>query len=114
MTPAWTLGFPPAYKEAIQIPGNTKAPGGYAFRTMGEAMVYSNTHEEAARYRPFRIYLPGTFEECTTTDFATAARARHVWHSEVREFMPECGVCADNLDRPLDCSLLTVEAPFKP
>jgi len=114
MTPAWTLGEPTYYLLVVRIPGNAKAPGGYAFRTMADAANYANTHEEAARYRPFQIYLPGTFEECTTTDFATAARARHAWHSDVRDYMPGCGVCTDYLDKPLDCALLIVEAPVQP
>ena len=111
---AWTLGYPPAYEQATKIPGNAKAPGGYAFRTRMAALSYAASHAEAERYGPFPIYLPGTFDECTTTDYATAAQARHEWHSDVREFMPYCGVCINHLDQEIDCALLIVAAPFQP
>lgn len=110
MNTAWTLGYPPAYDQAVLVPGNAKAPGGYAFRTRKEAITYARTHSEAKRYGPYKMYLPGTFRACTTTSYEEAAQARHRWHSLV--YMPQCGVCNP---RPieLDCSLLLVEAPFQ-
>lgn len=110
---AWTLGYPPGYKEAIRIPGNSKAPGGYVFKTKREALEYVDANPiEAGRYAPYRVELPGTWRECTTTSFRRAAKARHAWHRGVRASMPGCGVCNKNFDHVLTCSLLLVSAPF--
>jgi len=114
MTLAWTLGFPAAYDRAILIPGNAKAPGGYAFRTRAEALAYVAATPEASSYGAYRMYLPGSFDACTTDDWYEAAVARHRWHTKdsPADVMPQCGVC---VPRPvkLDCRLLLVEAPFQ-
>lgn len=119
MRRAWTLGYPPAYDIAVAMPGNGKAPGGYAFRTKRDAEHYRRTHNEAKRFRPYVMYIPGTFEECTTTDPDVAARARHTWHktdnSSLREstaYMALCAICAPEHRQPLDHAVLTVLAPF--
>lgn len=111
---AWTLGYPPAYERAIRIPGNAKAPGGYVFRTKKAALEHARTHDDAVRYRPYRIELPGRYEDETTNDYQVAALARHDWHlDQWITVMPTCGVC---IPRPqfgiMDHDLLLVAAPF--
>lgn len=113
-TKAWTLGNPRGYERAVVLPGNAKAPGGYAFPTVDAARRYMESHVEAWHYRIYPMWLPGTFEACTTAEYSVAAAARHQWHQaepNPREHMPECGVCVPR-DLVLDCHLLTVEAPF--
>jgi len=120
---AWTLGNPDHYESIVRIPGNAKAPGGYAFRTKGEASQYAIGHAEASIYAPFQIELPGPFVKCTTMSYMEAARARHAWHqglsAEVegiitkRIYMLQCGVCEPGgRFIILDCPLLLVQAPF--
>jgi hypothetical protein len=118
MRVAFTLGYPPAYEKAIRIEGNGKAPGGYVFRTRDEAAQYAASHAEANRYGVYAIILPRPFGKAATTDYMTAAMARHRWHTNTREagavpFMEQCGICIPRVPTPvLDCHLLVVPAPF--
>jgi hypothetical protein len=48
--------------------GNAKQPGGYAFRTREEALVYSKAHKEANLFAPYEIELPVMFGAATTWD----------------------------------------------
>ena len=115
---AWTLGYPPAYERALRMPGNGKAPGGYAFRNREEAEAYAASHAEAGRYAAWEMVLPASFEECTTRNFAVAAQARHLWHradgdgDPAVEYLRGCGLCEPWRYEVLDCDLLTVVAPF--
>ncbi len=109
---AWTLGYPPAYERAVRMPGNGKAPGGYAFRTRDAAEAYAASHAEAGRYAAWEMELPGTFSRCTSRDWWRVQRARHRWHTAgASPFMPECGVCTGRYEE-LDCDLTLVVAPF--
>jgi len=66
---AWTLGFPPAYDEAVRIPGNSKMPGGYAFRTRDDAVAYVREHpREAGTYGPYEIEIEGDDFDASTVD----------------------------------------------
>ncbi len=120
----WTLGYPPAYEKAVRIPGNSKAPGGFAFRTREDAEDYARTHADAGRYAAWQMVINGSFEDCTTRNFMEAQFARHEWHqSDAKDgreqavaYMPQCGVCNPDLVKlmpdPLDCDLLLSCAPF--
>lgn len=114
---AFTLGYPPAYEKAVRIPGNAKAPGGYAFRTKADAEAYVAGHEDPSvrSYKPYAMLLPDTFEACTTRSFHKAAQARHGWHQsgpDAVDFMDACGICIPREIADLDCDLLLVSAPF--
>jgi hypothetical protein len=117
---AWTLGYPPAYDVAVRLPGNAKAPGGYAFRTKRDALHHVATHADAAHYRPYAIELDRPYEEAVTRDFLESAVARHAWHradeprGEGRPYMAACGICVPRQPAigTLDHDLLLIEAPF--
>ena len=112
---AWTLGTPGHYERAVRVPGNAKAPGGYAFRTREEAERY-NAEKCDGRYAAWEMDIPGDdFDAATTDDYVKSARARHRWHTTgagARPFMAACEVCLP-IDRvELDCRLLLVAAPL--
>jgi hypothetical protein len=113
---AWTLGYGPAYERAVRVPGNAKAPGGYAFRTKHEAERYARAHAEDTVYEAWEMEIPGDdFLAATTQSWSKAAEARHRWHTQGpdrRAFMPECHICVPTAPVDLDCRLLLVEAPL--
>ena len=97
---AFTLGYGPAYEKAIRMVGNGKAPGGYCFRTRDDAIQHSLTHDDAERFSPYEIEIPGDdYDAVTTDDFMAGARARHAWHTTGDEaypptaYMKGCAVC---------------------
>ena len=119
MTRAWTLGNRTGYERAVRMPGNAKAPGGYAFRSREEAEAY--VRQGGYEYGVWEMELPGSFDDCTTDSYAVAARARHAWHQQDAPAsgrwprLSGCGVCEPwraALEGDLDCRLLTVVAPF--
>jgi hypothetical protein len=114
VTRAWTLGTPAGYEEIIRIPGNSKAPGGYAFPTREEAEEYVRTHEDASAYAPYAIELSGAYESNVTRSYKEAAWARHLWHRDGGTgYMEACGVCKPLARWPdLDHDLLLRPAPF--
>jgi len=118
----WTLGYGPVYEIAVRTPGNAKAPGGYAFRTREDAEAYAASHLPECQGRlAWEMEIPGSFEDCTTTDWRTAQEARHAWHQGApwdNPSLPDiCGVCREAVigscaEQSIDCSLLIVSAPF--
>jgi hypothetical protein len=92
------------------MPGNMKAPGGYAFRTAAAALRYAHSHGEAGRYLPYQIELPVSFAKATTGDFEVAQKARHEWHMAESSYNEHCGVCKPRYPEALDCRLLVVPA----
>lgn len=112
MTRAWTLGGP-RYPISVRKPGNSKAPGGFAFRTYADAMNYASDH--ALAYEPYEMVIPGSFEQCTSRNAHAIDMARHRWHQggpDGIDFRPDiCGWCRPRSE-PINCDLLLVEASF--
>jgi hypothetical protein len=133
VTRAWTLGYPPAYDEAVRIPGNTKSPGGIVFSTAFEAVAWATIHADdeghpadrgPGTWAPYQIELPNGWEQDTTTSRRDAWMAYHDWHLLGTDIAPRhrrppvsfdmrCGICmGDDAEGELPHQALRVEAAF--
>jgi hypothetical protein len=97
MVRAFTVGYPPAYKKAIRIPGNGKAPSGAAFRTHEDAVAFirGGKHGDATNLAAYEMELPKPYDECVTRDVRAAFMALHIFHQIERsqDKMAGCPIC---------------------
>lgn len=90
---AWILQ-PAGFVSETKKIDNFIAPGAAVFASAEEARLFAAASEGYEDRQPFEVWLPGTWERCTTLKRSTAYTAFHIWHRAhgARKALT-CGLC---------------------
>lgn len=90
----WTLQPAEAYLEEIAKKDNYLSPGATIFETKEQAEAAVGQLPALEGRSAFPVWLPGTWNACTTTARSTAYTAFHLWHRrQGYKKSAKCGLC---------------------